>query len=124
MNPKPLPDRRPRAAAPGNPRLPLLLALAGTLLVALAGFWWWQQSQTDPGRSMSQGTITSRATDGDSLKLDVSFRVGSAAYSARGVVDSDALTYQGGTVWVCYNPSDPGDGPTIRLPYDPWCNSR
>lgn len=102
-------------------RLPLGLIAVGLVLILLAGYWWWGRSHPAPPRSMTEGTITSRAVEGKDLLVTVDFRVGHDTHSVTGRVDRNALTWQGGAIWVCYEPADP-DVATLRLPYDPWCN--
>ena len=96
------------------------LIAAGLALILLAGYWWWSQSQRTPPRSMTEGTITSRTVDGKDLRVTVNYRVGRATHSVTGRVDRAALQWQGGAIWVCYEPGDPTKA-TLRLPYDPWC---
>lgn len=106
-----------------NPRLPLALLAAGIVLLAWGGFRWWQHSQQPDYRSMTEGTVTSRAVDGGDLQLTVNYRVGSGTHTVKGTVDADAFEFQGRAVWVCYSPDDPTDA-SLRLPYDPWCNQK
>ena len=94
---------------------------AGLVLVLLAGYWSWQQSRQPTLRAMTEGTVTSRAADGDNLALEVRFRAGASTHTVAGRVDKDAFEWQGSKVWVCYVTDDP-DEATIRLPYDPLCN--
>lgn len=89
----------------------------------LGGFWWWQQSQQPTYRSMTDGTVTEQKTDGSALVLTVKYRAGSAEHSIKGRVDKAAFDWQGRSVWVCYDPDEPTDA-SLRLPYDPLCNTR
>lgn len=105
---------RPRVAT-----VPAVIFCAGLLLL-LAGGWWWMQSGPGTADGMAAGQVVQRSASGQDLDLTVAYEVDGARLETEGTVSRAAFDFQGGAVWVCYDPTDPKDA-RLRLPMDPWC---